>query len=212
MDNFYWIQLAGICFIGAASPGPSLALVIHNTITKGKVTGLFTSFGHGFGIGIWALLTASGVTQLIITKPGLTTLMQIMGGCLLVYLGGMTVYSKTTNLLSRHLFKSPLKHFLFSGVGEGFFVSLLNPKIMIFFLAIFSQFVEPTFGWSEALIMAVIAASVDAIWYSIVTIVLSGRKVLQILYHYEQIIQKAAGYTLISIGILILILELNNQW
>ena len=210
MDNYFWLELAGICLIGAASPGPSLALVIHNTITKGKIVGLLTSIGHGFGIGIWALLTASGVTQLIITRPGLLRLIQIMGGCLLVCIGGMTVFSRATNVLSRHLFKSPLKRFTFSGADEGFLISLFNPKIMIFFLAIFSQFVEPTFGWSEAAIMAIIAASVDAIWYSIVTMVLSGRTIVQFLYRYEKIVQKTAGYTLITVGVLILILEISN--
>ena len=210
MNDFFWLELTGICFIGAASPGPSLALVVHNTVTKGKMVGLLTSIGHGFGIGIWAILTASGVTQLIVSRPGLLTLIQIMGGWLLVYIGGMTVFSSRTRRVSTHGFQYPLKRFSFSGADEGFLISVLNPKIMIFFLAIFSQFVEPTFGWSEAVIMAVIAASVDAIWYSIVTLVLTGKTVVNSLYNHEKTVQKIAGLILISVGIFILIIEISN--
>jgi len=210
MNAFFWLELTGICFIGAVSPGPSLALVVHNTVTKGKMTGLLTSIGHGFGIGIWAILTASGVTQLIVSKPGLLTLIQIMGGCLLVYIGGMTVFSSGTSRITSHSFKSTLKRFSFSGADEGFLISVLNPKIMIFFLAIFSQFVEPTFGWSEAVVMALIAASVDAIWYSVVTLILTGQKIVTHLYHHEKTVQKIAGSTLITVGILILIFGISN--
>ena len=210
MNDFFWLELTGICLVGAVSPGPSLALVVHNTVTKGKMAGLLTSIGHGFGIGIWAILTASGVTQLIVSRPGLLTLIQIMGGCLLVYIGGMTVFASGTRRLSTHTFQSPLKRFSFSGADEGFLISVLNPKIMIFFLAIFSQFVEPTFGWNEAVIMSIIAASVDAMWYSIVTLVLTGKKVVNSLYTQEKTVQKIAGLILISVGIFILIIEISN--
>jgi len=52
MDITSWFQLVVICFLGAVSPGPSLALVIGNTIVGGRIYGVVTSLGHATGIGL----------------------------------------------------------------------------------------------------------------------------------------------------------------
>ena len=61
-----WFQLVIICLLGAMSPGPSLVLVVNNTFVGGKTYGIITSLAHGLGIGIWAFLTAIGVSGLLI--------------------------------------------------------------------------------------------------------------------------------------------------
>ena len=58
MDLSSWLQLALVCLIGAMSPGPSLAVVIGNSLSFGRLYGIFTSLGHGVGIGWWAIVTA----------------------------------------------------------------------------------------------------------------------------------------------------------
>lgn len=68
MDNSSWLQLTGICFLGAMSPGPSLALIVNNSILHGKYYGLATSLGHGLGIGFWSFITVIGITELILAK------------------------------------------------------------------------------------------------------------------------------------------------
>ena len=61
-----WFQLVAICFLGAVSPGPSLALIVANTLAGGRAYGVVTSLGHGAGIGIWAFLTALGISGVIV--------------------------------------------------------------------------------------------------------------------------------------------------
>ena len=68
MDIDSWLQLVAVCFLGAISPGPSLALVVNNTIVRGRSFGVATGIGHGTGIGIWALLTAAGIAKIIFYK------------------------------------------------------------------------------------------------------------------------------------------------
>ena len=51
MDTASWVQLAVVCFLGAISPGPSLVLVISNTMAGGRTYGVATSLGHATGIG-----------------------------------------------------------------------------------------------------------------------------------------------------------------
>ena len=54
MSNWFWVQFAMICIVGAMSPGPSMALIIRNSIKFGRVSGILSSVGHALGIGIYA--------------------------------------------------------------------------------------------------------------------------------------------------------------
>ena len=54
MSNWFWVQFATICIVGAMSPGPSMALIIRNSIKYGRVSGILSSVGHAIGIGIYA--------------------------------------------------------------------------------------------------------------------------------------------------------------
>ena len=57
---------------------------------------------------------------------------------------------------------------------QGFAISILNPKILIWFTAIFSQFIEASSTSMTKLTMVFMASSIDGIWYIIVTIVVTG--------------------------------------
>ena len=54
------------------------------------------------------------------------------------------------------------------GFSEGFMIAFLNPKILAFLIAIFSQFVQPDFTWSERALVACIAMCIDGGWYVLV--------------------------------------------
>ena len=69
MELTSWLALAAICVMGAISPGPSLALIIRNTVQGGQGHGVATALGHGLGVGIYALGTALGLSILITQTP-----------------------------------------------------------------------------------------------------------------------------------------------
>ena len=51
-----WAALAVVFMLGAMSPGPSLAVILSNTISGGRRQGIATGLGHGIGFGIYAFL------------------------------------------------------------------------------------------------------------------------------------------------------------
>ena len=142
MDITSWFQLAAICFLGAISPGPSLALVIGNTLAGGRIYGVVTSLGHASGIGWWALLTAVGVAEVMADKSGMLLALQSSGACLLGYIGFRTMIARNGLSLQQIDARSTSYGILLKGAGEGFLISLLNPKIAVFFLAIFSHIIN----------------------------------------------------------------------
>ena len=87
MDISSWLQIVLVCLAGAISPGPSLALIISNAITRGPIHGISTSIGHATGIGLWAFFTVVGMAEVMTDKPAIMLILRAFGSGLLVYLG-----------------------------------------------------------------------------------------------------------------------------
>tara|TARA_B100001971_G_scaffold107066_1_gene98462 strand:+ start:889 stop:1194 length:306 start_codon:yes stop_codon:yes gene_type:complete len=90
---------------------------------------------------------------------------------------------------------------LIQGAVEGFLISILNPKIAIFFLAIFSHFVEQHMGWTATGLLSITAASIDAGWYVAVTLTLTTAGMIPLLQIHNSAITKTSGTLLILIGL-----------
>lgn len=210
MDITSWLQIVLICSLGAISPGPSLALVVGNTIDRGRMYGVVTSLGHGTGICLWALLTTVGISNLIVGMSGLLVSVQLLGAFLVAYIGFRILTSK--NHLSASQSERKIYHsgILLRGAGEGFLISLFNPKIALFYLAIFSHFVHPDSSWIETGLMGITAGAIDAVWYITVAVILTGVGTTRISQNGENIIRKVTGSLLILIALYLLGTTLRN--
>ena len=61
MEFGHWLSLTAVLLLGAMSPGPSVAVVIGNTMRGGASHGYLTAIGHGAGIALYAILTLAGL-------------------------------------------------------------------------------------------------------------------------------------------------------
>jgi len=198
MNNLFWVQFAAICLIGAMSPGPSMALIIRNSIKYGRISGILFSLGHAIGIGIYATVSVLGLQFILINNLFLFNAIQFCGSVFLLILG-ILFLRDTGHNLSLEKEQKNVNSFM-----QGFAISILNPKILIWFAAIFSQFIEISSTNFVKLAMVLIASSIDGLWYIILTIVVTGFGLKQFLEHNTNIIQKISGVVLISISIIIL--------
>ncbi|MBN19460.1 MAG: hypothetical protein CL758_08320 [Chloroflexi bacterium] len=196
-----WFQLVIICLLGAMSPGPSLVLVVNNTFVGGKTYGIITSLAHGLGIGIWAFLTAIGVSGLLVKESNLLVSMQFIGLVLIAYIGFRTLFANNELLFSQSNTKAIASRTLLRGAMEGFLISILNPKIALFFLAIFSHLVQADSKWAEISLMGVAAAIIDASWYALVAIILTESNIGSILKKRSKVVSKIIGAFLVFISI-----------
>lgn len=162
-----WLSLATVCTLGAMSPGPSLALVIRNTVQGGMSRGVATAVGHGLGIALYALLVAMGLGLVITQTPALFEAIRYAGAAFLIYLAWQAIKPKATPSPETPN-RDPYRRY--QGFIGGFLVAFLNPKIAIFFLALFSQFVQEGAPWRDKLIMMATAGGIDALWYALVAL------------------------------------------
>ena len=195
--NWFWIQFAAICIVGAMSPGPSMALIIRNSIKYGRVSGLLSSIGHAIGIGIYASISVVGLQIILINNIFVFNTIQFCGSIFLLILG-ILFLKNSGEKLSLEDDQKNLNSFI-----QGFAISILNPKILIWFTAIFSQFIEASSTSMTKLTMVFMASSIDGIWYIIVTIVVTGFGLKQFLENNTKTIQNISGIVLIFISLII---------
>jgi threonine/homoserine/homoserine lactone efflux protein len=194
-----WFPLAGICLLGAMSPGPSLAVVVRNTLADGLGAGLWTAWSHALGVGLYALGTAGGLGLVIVGSPALFDAIRLAGGGFLVYLGAQLWLSSPPP--ARRVVAEGATR----GARDGFLIAFLNPKIALFFLALFSQFVRPEADWVERGVLALTALVIDGCWYTVVALGLSTGRRTGWLEDRRRIIDRLFGALLLGLAGYVLI-------
>ena len=198
MINWFWLQFAAICIVGAMSPGPSMALIIRNSIKFGRISGLLSSIGHAIGIGIYAVISIAGLQLILISNIIIFNAIQFCGSIFLLILGILFLKNSGESLSIADDQKSLNSFF------QGFAISILNPKILIWFAAIFSQFIEVSSTSLTKFMMVFIASSIDGIWYIILTIIVTSFGLKKFIENNTKTIQNISGLVLILISLIIL--------
>ena len=130
MSLFDWLSLALICILGAASPGPSLAVVLAVSILHGQKGGYAAAIGHGIGVFFYAMIAAASLSYILKQHANLFQAEQIAGALLLMWIGGRLLLStqrQTQDQLPRASSLVPSQSF-----RHGFAIAFFNPKIAVF--------------------------------------------------------------------------------
>lgn len=200
MELHLWLSLVVVCILGALSPGPSLALVIKNTLNGGVNQGYATAVSHGLGVALYAAITATGIAVILVQSPTLFSIIQYSGAAFLVYLGIKALLSKKQQIATTEEAMHDDIDPSINGWRDGFLIAFLNPKLAIFFLALFSQFVDENASLTQKVIMTSTVGLIDALWYVIVAFLLSRGPVLNKLKRNSHVIDKITGIFLIGLA------------
>ena len=194
MDFTALLGVSFVCAMGAMSPGPSLAVVLRNTISGGRTQGVMTGVGHGIGFGIYAMLAVTGLSAILIADESKFELLQWSGAIVLLWLSyNMLTYQPSDN-------KEEHENSGRRGFVEGFMIAFLNPKILVFLVAVFSQFLDPQMTDMDRFLMALIAGLIDTVWYVLVAVFLSGTVIIDKLRANSTLIDRMIGSVLLILA------------
>ena len=166
MSFFEWLTIFFVCLIGAMTPGPSLIVILYLTNSKNLVSGFVASLAHGFGIFIYALISIFSLSFVINLLPTAIPIIQILGAIFLIYLGSKILFLKISKRVINDRTKIP--ETTIESIFLGLTTSLINPKILIFFTSIFSQFISQDYSIYTKFGMAFLAGIIDSTWYILV--------------------------------------------
>lgn len=192
-----WLSLAAICTVGAMSPGPSLALVLRHTLGGGRLPGVTAGLFHALGVGFYALLTVLGLGALMARFPLLFEIVSIGGAVYLAWLGVKALRAGKAAALTPEAAVTTRRQ----AAREGVLVALANPKLILFFVALLSQFVNPEMSAAARAIIVVTAMVIDASWYVLVAVALSQSRVLEWLRARSHWINRITGVMLIGLAL-----------
>ena len=200
MSLLIFLKIFAVCLLGAMSPGPSMVVVINNAIFKNRLNGILTSIGHGVGIGIYALFAVLGIALIIKTNLYVFNVIKFLSIIFLIYLGINLMNTNDKLEFDGKDINSGFTSFL-----QGLSISLLNPKIFIWFVAIYSQFMSVDNDMIFNTILILTASIIDAIWYVILTLLVTTNIALDFIKDKSVLLQKFVGSVFIIIGALLLI-------
>jgi len=193
-----WLSLFTVCLLGAMSPGPSLAIVARHALAGGRSNGLATAWAHAFGIGIYAFITLIGLAVLLQQSPTLFKYISLAGAAYLAYLGFNALRSKGGIAAKLEAGEHTA---VSQSAREGFLISILSPKIALFFIALFSQFVALGNDLGNQMVIVATPFLVDGLWYTFITLVLSHSLVVDRIRSKAVLIDRLSGIVLILLAI-----------
>jgi threonine/homoserine/homoserine lactone efflux protein len=195
MTFFIWCQFALVCLLGAMSPGPSLALIVHNSINYNRLSGIIASIAHGLGICVYATATVIILEFILQNNEKIFFIIQILGSIFLLLLGLIFLLKKNNK---KEIESDKINS---NSFFQGFVIAIINPKILVWFIAIYSQFISINATNLDKLILILTPSIVDAIWYSLVAILVTGYGLKEILNKNKSTIEKIIGILLIFIAL-----------
>ena len=197
MELTSWFALLAICCLGAMSPGPSLAMVVRHTLASGRLHGIVCAWAHAMGIGFYALVTLLGLAALLQSAPMVFNGIAVIGGLYLIWLG---IQALRATAGADKKYQAGQQTSLLKAAADGLAISLFNPKILLFFIALFSQFVLSAQSLLGQGLVVFTPLVIDGLWYTVIATLLSHQAVLPKIKQHAQLIDKISGIVLLFLG------------
>jgi RhtB (resistance to homoserine/threonine) family protein len=130
-------------FLLNVTPGPDTAYIVGRSVAQGRSAGLVSALGISAGCCVHALACAFGLTALLAASATAFTVVKFVGAIYLVYLGTRLIFAKSApaeagvEAAPRAAAPRPLRQLFL----QGFWTNVLNPKVVLFFVSFFPQFV-----------------------------------------------------------------------
>ena len=183
-----------VALVVTLTPGPATALVLRVAARDGRRAALGTVVGNSMGVLMWATLSAVGVSSLILASQVAYDVLRFGGAALLIVLG-------VRSLLRRDSDDAPAPLPRLTGWRIGVVTSAANPKLAVFFVALFPQFLSPgTSVLVPALLMGVVIVLYDIAWFSLLawSVDRAGRALRP---RIRRLMERTTGAVLIGLGV-----------
>ena len=164
-----WLSFLLVAVVVSLTPGPATATIIRMSARSGRRTALAAIAGNSVGVLLWATLSAVGVSSLILASQVAYDVLKIGGALVLVTLGLRSlVHSRRAG---GSVAAPPETKTIVAGWRAGALTGIANPKLAVFFVALFPQFLDPSDPvLPYALLMALVVVAVDVVWFSTLAI------------------------------------------
>jgi len=189
-----YLAYAAACVVIVIVPGPTVTLIVANSLRHGTRAGLLNIAGTQLGLAVMIGIVLAGLASLIEVMGWWFVWVRLAGAAYLVWLG-VKLLRLSGSLTPQSAAKPRVGFFL-----QGFLVLMSNPKVLILFGALFPQFIDPSGNYVEQVLLMGITAMVIAFIFDSAYAVLTGRAAALLSHRRVRFISRASGLCLIGGG------------
>lgn len=205
----YWAQfvkLAVAHLLAAMSPGPDFAIVVRQSLVHGRRSALWTSVGIGTAILLHVTYTVLGIGLLVRSSVLAFNLIKYAGAAYLAWIGAKALATRPRDARNDPPFGSEAKAAVPAEPGPrrafatGFFTNALNPKVTLFFVAIFAALVDPTTPKGLQAAYGLYLSLATMAWFFVVSTVFTAERVRRAFLRGGHWIDRAMGVVFIGLA------------
>lgn len=163
IENFPFFIVASLIFV--LTPGIDTVFVLNKSISQGKRAGIYASIGINSGILFHTVFAALGLSMIVAKSAVAFSTIKYIGAAYLVYLGIKAIFSKESKLNFNHNAGQDISDW--KNFKIGFITNVLNPKVALFFLSFFPQFISKEYIGTPLpfIILGITHAVFGLIWF-----------------------------------------------
>lgn len=175
------------------TPGPATAMVVRSAAVGGRRAAFVCTAGNSLGVLAWGLLAAAGLAAVVATSVTAFTVVKLVGAVVLIVLGVQSLRHRPAGGRER-------------GAGrafrDGLVTSVSNPKLAVFYVALFPQFVPAgTAVLPAAVLMAATIVAFDLVWYSALAWAVTRARRAFAESPWARRVERLTGVVLVGLGV-----------
>lgn len=162
-----WFSLLAACLVISLTPGAGAINTMSNSLAEGWRRAIWGIIGQQIALIAHVAIVAAGVGLLVANSPILFNTIRYVGAAYLAYLGVRLILVKTDAEGESEAEMPRFRESAWSMLRRGFWVNLLNPKAIVFFLAFLPQFIrldQPALAQYVTFITTTVAVDVIVMW------------------------------------------------
>jgi RhtB (resistance to homoserine/threonine) family protein len=203
-----WMTVFTLGLVAVISPGPDFALTLRNSLAYSRQAGIYTAIGITVGNTIHTTYCLIGIGAIIAQSIVLFNILKWIGAAYLIYIGIKSLKAKKT--LYGVEIQLTKKLDSWSAFRMGLLGNVLNPKATLFFLALFTQIIDPATPLKVQFVYGMTIVLIGLVWFNLVAIFISQRKIKNALQSILHWIERLTGAVLIALGLRLAIAKSHN--
>jgi len=193
-----WATVAVVGVFAVTSPGPDMLVTLHSSLTGSSRAGLLTSLGIALGLCWHTTYSLLGLAVLVSQSVVVFTVLKYVGAAYLVYVGWKALRSGRTELAVDATARGLTDRQAFR---MGLLTNLTNPKVTLFFLALFTQVIDADTPSAAKLLYGGTVIAISLAWFGFLALVVGHEAVRGRLQAWMQWVERVAGVLFIGLGV-----------
>ncbi|KXJ54662.1 MAG: MFS transporter [Thalassospira sp. Nap_22] len=201
-----WSQVLSFALVASLlvmSPGPNGVLVAKTVPTSGRAAGMANVAGFVTAFYLHGTLSILGISVILVQSAQAFMVVKFLGAAYLCWVGFKALRDAWRGVKTvAEVSPAKRKRTLIKAYGEGFLTNALNPKVSIFYLAAFPQFIPVGEGAvTSAFMLVCLHAAINAIWFAAMIMLLARLTRFAGSGRFQRALKATTGAVFIAFGV-----------